>query len=153
LDNLTFTQDITNCSGVITAGGFQTISEALYLGKKLFVIPIKKQSEQIGNTKILAGMGVKTSLELEAHEIKTWLENPNTIQIKFEDDLEKIVAAQAEKSSVEVFMCAGVHVFIGTVSPGLSGESSERAQYYQHRKPEFSKLIPARAVHLLAHSI
>jgi uncharacterized protein (TIGR00661 family) len=93
LDNLTFTQDITNCSGVITAGGFQTISEALYLGKKLFVIPIKKQSEQIGNAKILAGMGVKTSLELEAHEIKTWLENPNTIQIKFEDDLEKIVAA------------------------------------------------------------
>ncbi len=93
LDNLTFTQDITNCSGVITAGGFQTISEALYLGKKLFVIPIKKQSEQIGNAKILAGMGVKTSLELEAPEVKTWLENPNTIQIKFEDDLEKIVSA------------------------------------------------------------
>ncbi len=60
---------------------------------------------------------------------------------------------EKRRRGVQVFMCAGVHVFIGTVSPGLSGESSERAQYYQHRKPEFSKLIPARAVHLLAHSI
>lgn len=93
LNNISFTQDIANCSGIITAGGFQTISEALYLGKKLFVIPIKKQSEQIGNAKVLAGMGVKTSTELDASEIKTWLENPNTVQIKFEDDLEKIVAA------------------------------------------------------------
>ena len=93
LNNVSFTLNIANCSGVITAGGFQTISEALYLGKKLFVIPIKKQSEQICNAKILAGMGVKTSIELDASEIKTWLENPNTVQIKFEDDLEKIVAA------------------------------------------------------------
>ena len=93
LNNTTFTQDITDCSGVITAGGFQTISEALYLGKKLFVIPIKKQSEQISNAKVLGGMGVKTSMELDAAEIKTWLDNPNTLQIKFEDDLEKIVAA------------------------------------------------------------
>lgn len=93
LNNETFIQDISNCSGVITAGGFQTISEALYLGKKLFVIPIKKQSEQISNAKILNDMGVATSTELEAHEIKTWLENPNTVQVKFEDDLQNIVDA------------------------------------------------------------
>jgi uncharacterized protein (TIGR00661 family) len=93
LNNETFTQDIINCSGVLTAGGFQTISEALYLGKKLFVIPLKKQGEQMSNAKILAGMGVKTSTELNASEIKTWLENPNTVQIKFEDDLQKIVEA------------------------------------------------------------
>ena len=93
LDNETFTRDIAECSGVITAGGFQTISEALYLGKKLFVIPLKKQSEQISNAKALAEMGVKTCTELCAAEIKTWLDNPNTVQIKFEDDLDKIVAA------------------------------------------------------------
>ena len=93
LNNDTFTQDILNCSDVITAGGFQTISEALYLGKKLFVIPIKKQSEQIGNAKILAEMGVKTSTELVANEIKAWMDNPNKVQIKFEDDLQKIVDA------------------------------------------------------------
>jgi uncharacterized protein (TIGR00661 family) len=93
LNNNTFTQDIINCNGVITAGGFQTVSEALYLGKKLFVIPIKKQSEQISNAKVLAGMGVKTCTELNAGEIHNWLDSPNTVQIKFDDDLEKIVDA------------------------------------------------------------
>ncbi|MDB5284204.1 MAG: glycosyl transferase, partial [Bacteroidota bacterium] len=93
LNNETFTQDIANCSCVITAGGFQTISEALYLGKKLFVIPIKKQSEQIGNAKVLAEMGVKTSTILDPLEVRTWLDNPNKVQIKFDDDLQKIVDA------------------------------------------------------------
>lgn len=32
----TFTTDIIRCSGVITAGGFQTAAEALHLGKKAF---------------------------------------------------------------------------------------------------------------------
>jgi uncharacterized protein (TIGR00661 family) len=93
LNNQTFIQDIGNCSGVITAGGFQTISEALYLGKKLFVIPIKKQSEQISNAKILSQMGIKTSTILNAEEIRTWLENPDTVQVKFDDDLDNIVNA------------------------------------------------------------
>lgn len=93
LNNETFIQDIGNCSGVITAGGFQTISEALYLGKKLLVIPIKKQSEQISNARILNDMGVKTSMVLDANEIYTWLENPNTVHMKFDDDLPNIIDA------------------------------------------------------------
>ncbi|HLP18985.1 MAG TPA: glycosyltransferase family protein [Chitinophagales bacterium] len=93
LNNETFIQDIANCSGVITAGGFQTISEALYLGKKLFVIPIKKQSEQISNARILSDMGVTTSMELNATEISTWLNNPNTVHMKFDDDLPNIIDA------------------------------------------------------------
>src|SRR4051812_44108960 len=56
LSNDNFIRDILSCSSVITAGGFQTISEALYLGKKLFVIPIKKHSEQNDNARILAQM-------------------------------------------------------------------------------------------------
>jgi uncharacterized protein (TIGR00661 family) len=93
LNNETFIQDIGNCNGVITAGGFQTISEALYLGKKLFVIPIKKQSEQISNARILSEMGVKTAMDLNTIVLKTWLDNPNTVQVKFEDDLQNIVDA------------------------------------------------------------
>jgi uncharacterized protein (TIGR00661 family) len=93
LDNESFTDDMLSCSGVITAGGFQTISEALYLGKKLFVIPIKKQVEQKTNAMILAEMGVSTSTVLKPEEINTWLKNPVAVQIKFEDDLHKIVDA------------------------------------------------------------
>ncbi|MCW5907094.1 MAG: hypothetical protein KIS94_04490 [Chitinophagales bacterium] len=93
LNNETFTSHITECSGVITAAGFQTVSEALYLGKKLFVIPIKKQSEQISNAKVLVEMGVATSTELDADAIAAWMNNVNTVQVKFDDDLQNIVDA------------------------------------------------------------
>ncbi len=93
LDNDTFIEDILSCSGVITAGGFQTISEALYLGKKLFVIPIKKQFEQNSNAKILEQMGVDTCKELNADCIEQWLSKPNNVQVKFDDDLQNIVDA------------------------------------------------------------
>lgn len=89
----TFTRDISDCSAVITAGGFQTISEALYLGKKLFVIPIKKQSEQMDNARILTEMGVKTSFALNTAEIKNWLKYGSPVNVKFDDDLPKIIDA------------------------------------------------------------
>lgn len=93
LSNETFTTDIINCSGVITAAGFQTISEALYLGKKLLVIPIKKQSEQISNAKILSKMGVRTSNDVTVSEVKYWLEYDRPLQMSFDNDLDNIVSA------------------------------------------------------------
>jgi uncharacterized protein (TIGR00661 family) len=93
LNNETFTRHITECSGVITAAGFQTVSEALYLGKKLFVIPIKKQSEQLSNAKVLSEMGVNTSTELQAQEIAEWMMRPNTVQVKFDDDMSNMINA------------------------------------------------------------
>lgn len=93
LSNETFTRHITECSGVITAAGFQTVSEALYLGKKLFVIPIKKQSEQLSNAKVLSEMGVSISTELKADEIAEWLIRPNTVQVKFDDDMPNMINA------------------------------------------------------------
>lgn len=89
----TFTKDIIECGSVITAAGFQTVSEALYLGKKLFVVPIKKQSEQISNAKVLAEMGVRTSTELRKNELEYWLKYDQAIKVKFDDDLDKIVSA------------------------------------------------------------
>ncbi|MCS6935225.1 MAG: hypothetical protein NZM35_08770 [Chitinophagales bacterium] len=93
LSQTDFTTDIINCSAVLTAGGFQTVSEALYLGKKLFVIPIKKQAEQISNAKVLSDMGVPTSIELNPLEIAAWLRESRSVQVKFDDDLPKIINA------------------------------------------------------------
>jgi len=93
LNNESFVQDISNCSAVITAAGFQTVSEALYLGKKLFVIPIKKQSEQISNARELAEMGVRTADRLNEDDIKFWLEHEQAVQIKFDNDLPNIIDA------------------------------------------------------------
>ncbi len=93
LNNETFTEDILSCSNVITAGGFQTISEALYLGKKLFVIPIKKQAEQNANARVLQQMGVATATELNSLQIQAWLLQTGKLQLKFDDDLQNIIKA------------------------------------------------------------
>jgi uncharacterized protein (TIGR00661 family) len=48
-----FDTSLINSKGVITAGGFQLTSEALYLGKRLMCIPIDGQYEQLCNAKAI----------------------------------------------------------------------------------------------------
>ena len=56
--NKMFDISLINCKGVITAGGFQLTSEALYLGKRLMCIPIGGQYEQLCNAAALRNIGV-----------------------------------------------------------------------------------------------
>jgi len=55
-----FNSSLLNCHIVITAAGFGTTSEALHLGKKMVVIPMKNQFEQKFNAYTLKKFGVKT---------------------------------------------------------------------------------------------
>jgi uncharacterized protein (TIGR00661 family) len=53
-----FNKSLINCSAILTGAGFETPAEALYLGKKLMVIPIRGQYEQFCNAAALSRMGV-----------------------------------------------------------------------------------------------
>lgn len=53
LDKEKFADELIDCSIVITSAGFETPAEALYLSKKLAVIPIKGQYEQACNAQAL----------------------------------------------------------------------------------------------------
>lgn len=54
-----FNKSLLSCHGLITGGGFETPSEALYLGKKLISIPIKNHYEQQCNATAVKKLGVK----------------------------------------------------------------------------------------------
>jgi uncharacterized protein (TIGR00661 family) len=54
-----FNKSLLSCHGLITGGGFETPSEALYLNKKLMSIPIQKHYEQQCNAAALKKLGVK----------------------------------------------------------------------------------------------
>jgi uncharacterized protein (TIGR00661 family) len=56
--NGSFLQSLESSIGVITSAGFETCAEAIYLGKKLMVVPIKNQYEQLCNAEALKKMGV-----------------------------------------------------------------------------------------------
>ncbi len=58
ITNDAFLQSMASASGVLCGAGFEGPAEALYLGKKLLVVPMHGQFEQHCNAAALAGMGV-----------------------------------------------------------------------------------------------
>ena len=53
-----FCESMAGAAGVLCGAGFETPAEALYLHKKLMVIPMKNQYEQLFNAESLAELGV-----------------------------------------------------------------------------------------------
>lgn len=58
VDKTAFMASLIDCHGVITGAGFETPAEALFMHKKLMVIPLTGQYEQMCNAAALAGFGV-----------------------------------------------------------------------------------------------
>jgi uncharacterized protein (TIGR00661 family) len=74
-----FNQSLISCHGIITGGGFETPSEALYLGKKILSIPIRSHYEQECNAAALKKLGVPVVYEVGDDFdliIENWLEMP-----------------------------------------------------------------------------
>jgi len=94
INNALFTASMASSSGVLCGAGFETPAEALYLGKKLLVIPMKSQYEQHLNAAALQTMGVPVVKGLKAKYepvIKEWLQNGLAIPVDYPDNLEEIV--------------------------------------------------------------
>ena len=90
LDKNSFTKDLLNCKGVITASGFSTTSEALVLGKKLWSIPIKGQYEQMCNATSLSKMGVFTK-DLNSDTIFEWIFEYKNIEYSWFNPIDNII--------------------------------------------------------------
>lgn len=84
-----FAESFLDCKGIITSGGFETPSEALYLKKKLLSIPIKGQYEQQCNAAAMEQMGVYVSKELD--NIIDFFIKDNVIDYKWVDPIPNII--------------------------------------------------------------
>jgi uncharacterized protein (TIGR00661 family) len=94
IDNKTFTQSLIHCHGIITAGGFETPAEALYLKKKLLSIPILNHFEQECNGAALEKLGVTVieKIDKNFNQVLTqWIQAENTVQFKLTHSTEEIV--------------------------------------------------------------
>jgi uncharacterized protein (TIGR00661 family) len=102
LDNITivpingdlFLKSMASAKGVLCNAGFGTASEALFLKKKLLVIPMKKQYEQYCNAEMLKEMGVPVIKKFNADtlpKIKKWLEDDTIVDVDYPDNTEEIV--------------------------------------------------------------
>jgi len=86
-----FITELESCKGVLCGAGFELPSEALFLKKKLFVIPIKLQLEQEYNAKSLELLGVAVSSKLDKNKIKNWVHSEQNIKVDYPDESEEII--------------------------------------------------------------
>lgn len=91
IDEVQFLKNFENCEGILCNAGFEGPAEALFLQKKLFVIPILHQYEQECNAFALHQMGIKTSKNLNVSEIKNWVESDYFLQVDYPDNIEEIL--------------------------------------------------------------
>lgn len=94
INNEAFIESIATSEGVLCGAGFETPAEALFMDKKLMVIPMKGQYEQQCNAAALKEMGVPVlkSLKLKHLEkIKSWIEEAKTIEVDYPDNTEEII--------------------------------------------------------------
>ena len=94
IDNDHFVQSMATASGVLCGAGFETPAEALFLGKKLLVIPMKNQYEQHLNATALEEMGVPVLKSLKPehdHLIDDWLTHGPVITVDYPDHTHEIV--------------------------------------------------------------
>jgi len=107
-----FSESFITCEGIISGGGFETPAEALYMGKKLLVIPMKNQYEQHCNAAGIKEFGVpviKNLKDKQHDKVKTWLVSPQNIKVDFKDETDKIIdlilskPLQLKKSSTQIY--------------------------------------------------
>jgi uncharacterized protein (TIGR00661 family) len=111
INNESFIKSMATGKGVLCGAGFEGPSEALFLGKKLMVIPITGQYEQACNAAALKKLGVPVIKQLNKKAvtvINNWINNEQDIAISFPDETESIIDFVLEK-----------HLFVQNNFPGL----------------------------------
>jgi uncharacterized protein (TIGR00661 family) len=89
-----FYQDIASAKAVIVNGGFTVISEALFLKKPIFSLPIRHQYEQMFNAKCIERMGAGVShLKFCEEDLRQFLFNLEY----FQKNLQKYDAGNQEE--------------------------------------------------------
>jgi uncharacterized protein (TIGR00661 family) len=94
IDADNFTESLRTSEGVLCGAGFELPAEALFLNKKLMVIPMMGQYEQLCNAESLKKIGVvildKLCL-LHRRTISSWLLNSHQIVVNYPNRTEQII--------------------------------------------------------------
>ena len=109
-----FMTELASCKGVLCGAGFELPAEALYLGKKLFVIPIQLQQEQYFNEASLNDLGVPSSHHLDRERIAEWLLDDTRVMVNYDTDVrdilrEVIASAMEGKGEVGSPLIGSIH--------------------------------------------
>lgn len=100
IDNRAFIESMAASTGVLCGAGFEGPAEAMYLGKKVLVVPMHAQYEQQCNALGAAAMGaaVIDHLDEKHYEIiGRWLSDGKPISVNYPDITADIIAQLMQK--------------------------------------------------------
>lgn len=83
-----FAESMSSATGILCGAGFETPAEALFLGKKLLVVPMKSQLEQHYNAASLKKLGVpviKKVKKKNLDKIIDWIETDKRVTVDYPD--------------------------------------------------------------------
>lgn len=103
VNNDAFIKSMISCAGILCGAGFETPAEALFLKKKLMVIPMKGQYEQQCNAAALETMSIPVlkSLKLKhVEKIEKWVKGKNYISVNYPNITAKIINQLVKKHAV-----------------------------------------------------
>lgn len=105
INNEKFINSMASSAGVLCGAGFETPAEALFMGKKLLVIPMKNQYEQQLNAAALKSMGVPVikSLKTKHEEVITnWIAHGTVIPVNYPDITQQILDRIFQQQAIEL---------------------------------------------------
>jgi uncharacterized protein (TIGR00661 family) len=94
VNNEAFNHSLANCEGLLTGGGFEGPAEALFLQKKLMMIPMHGQFEQQCNALAASKMGVPVIYGIDDNftsHINRWVKSDDRVWVDFPDETAQIV--------------------------------------------------------------
>ena len=104
ITNEAFVDSMANSRGVLCGAGFETPAEALFMQKKLMVVPMKGQYEQQCNAAALAEMDIPVIRSLkEKHlpKVMDWVDSHHRAKVDYPDITSEIVQSLL-KASLQV---------------------------------------------------
>jgi uncharacterized protein (TIGR00661 family) len=94
VSNEAFNKSMASCEGLLTGGGFEGPAEALYLKKKVLMIPMTGQYEQQCNALAASKLGVTVAHAIDDDFVpilSQWIHHGKNIEIDFPDETAQII--------------------------------------------------------------
>ena len=102
VNNEAFNTSLASCEGLLTGGGFEGPAEAMFLQKKVMMIPMQGQYEQQCNALAASRMGVPVLQAIDdsfAAKVKKWIKEENKVWVDFPDHTAQIVDDMVKRYS------------------------------------------------------
>lgn len=103
VNNEAFIESMISCTGILCGAGFETPAEALFLKKKLMVIPMKGQYEQQCNAAALETMSIpvlKSLKEKHVAKIEKWVTGKTYLTVSYPNITAKIINSIVKKHAL-----------------------------------------------------